>query len=112
MLACSLTQDFAALPEAIKSTLCASLFISANWMRELLNAFVDQPDVDLQKCILTRLNRLLELEGTLQHYMSEVSRFSVPGVTFPDTLFATTKGRGKPKVCFVSLSVKKCLGPN
>jgi len=91
-------KDLAELPEATKSTLCATLFITSNWMRELLNAFVDQPDVDMQKLILIRLNRLLGLEVTLQKYMSEVTGFNVPGVTWPVNFFAGKKARGKPKV--------------
>jgi Fanconi anemia group D2 protein len=94
---------FSLLPVEKREKICASIFLTLDWIRELLNAFVGQQDKVLQTHLLGRVSHLVAFEQRLRSYLPHVARFTVPGVTIPDSVFLqakkarATKGKGKGK---------------
>jgi hypothetical protein len=92
-----LSQDFTALPEEVKNAACATVFAAIDWIRELLNAFVGQPESESQTHILIRLNQLLVLEAVLREFLPHITQFAVPGLVIPGSEFLSQKRQQKAK---------------
>lgn len=88
-----------------RNLVCSAIFFGINWLREVINAFAEQPDKDLQSKTLERLHQLVELERFLDELLQNHPRFTLVGsastsasaaLTMPKPV-AAAKGKGKGK---------------
>ncbi|KAJ2719745.1 hypothetical protein GGI07_005022 [Coemansia sp. Benny D115] len=49
----------------LRRILCSSLYVMVNWVREIINAFADQPTEELHSKVIVRVNQLSKLEKDL-----------------------------------------------
>ena len=90
--------NFASLSLEVRETLCATVFLTLDWLREVLNAFVGQPEEQVQRYTLARVSHLVALEEQLKGFLQHTARFSVPGVSIPESVFEKgRKGKGRGK---------------
>ncbi|KAJ2158996.1 hypothetical protein GGF46_003364 [Coemansia sp. RSA 552] len=52
-------------PVELRRTLCTSLYVTVNWIRETINAFADQPLADIRAKVVQRVNQLSQIERGL-----------------------------------------------
>ncbi|KAJ2878868.1 Fanconi anemia group D2 protein, partial [Coemansia asiatica] len=49
----------------LRRILCSSLYVTANWIREIINAFADQKSLEIRANVLVRVNQLSRVENAL-----------------------------------------------
>ncbi|KAJ1796065.1 Fanconi anemia group D2 protein, partial [Coemansia sp. RSA 2598] len=54
-----------AWPPELRRILCSSLYVTANWLRETINAFADQRSEEIRSKVLVRVNQLSKIESVL-----------------------------------------------
>ncbi|KAJ2730847.1 Fanconi anemia group D2 protein, partial [Coemansia sp. BCRC 34962] len=52
-------------PPELRRVLCTSLFVAVNWVREVINAFADQPLAEIRGKVVQRANQLANIERDL-----------------------------------------------
>ncbi|KAJ2024251.1 Fanconi anemia group D2 protein, partial [Coemansia sp. S85] len=52
-------------PPELRRVLCTSLFVAVNWVREVINAFADQPLAEIRGKVMQRVNQLANIERDL-----------------------------------------------
>ncbi|KAJ2816864.1 Fanconi anemia group D2 protein, partial [Coemansia sp. 'formosensis'] len=52
-------------PPELRRVLCTSLFVAVNWVREVINAFADQPLAEIRGKVVQRVNQLANIERDL-----------------------------------------------
>ncbi|KAJ2309239.1 Fanconi anemia group D2 protein, partial [Coemansia sp. RSA 2705] len=53
-------------PLEVRRTLCMSLYVSVNWIREIINAFADQAAEESRRNVILRINQLSQIESDLE----------------------------------------------
>ncbi|KAJ2716963.1 Fanconi anemia group D2 protein [Coemansia spiralis] len=54
-----------AWPAELRRILCTSVYAMVNWIREIINAFADQPSAEIRAKVVQRINQLPQLETNL-----------------------------------------------
>ncbi|KAM9324354.1 Fanconi anemia group D2 protein [Gastrophryne carolinensis] len=62
--------------------LCALLFFTINWFREVVNAFCKQPNADMKGKVLTRLQNITWLQSVLEKCLAASPGFVPPPASF------------------------------
>ncbi|KAJ2465389.1 Fanconi anemia group D2 protein [Coemansia sp. RSA 2337] len=52
-------------PPELRRVFCTSLFVAVNWVREVINAFADQPLAEIRGKVVQRVNQLANIERDL-----------------------------------------------
>ncbi|KAJ1902082.1 Fanconi anemia group D2 protein, partial [Coemansia sp. IMI 209127] len=53
-------------PADLRRIVCTSLYAAANWVREIINAFADQPSAEIRSKVVVRVNQLWQIESDLE----------------------------------------------
>ncbi|KAJ2865256.1 Fanconi anemia group D2 protein [Coemansia erecta] len=53
-------------PADLRRIVCTSLYAAANWVREVINAFADQPAAEIRSKVVVRVNQLWQIESDLE----------------------------------------------
>ena len=85
--------NFDQLPDETRETVCLALFYAVDWIRELINAFATQEDVDMRGKVLTRLHQLVWLERRLNHCLGLTPNLRLPGVMRDDAAAARAQAK-------------------
>ncbi|XP_070594967.1 Fanconi anemia group D2 protein isoform X2 [Erythrolamprus reginae] len=101
--------------------LCSLLFHAVNWFREVVNAFCREEDPNIKVKVLTRLQNITELQGTLEKCLAASSGYVPPLANFdsetleaalvPNTV-SVTKKKNKGQKRLKSDSSKNSFGDN
>ena len=59
-------KDLQLKSRVVKDLVCNALYAAVNWIREMLNSFVKEVDIDMRSKIFLRGNHLLALESKLR----------------------------------------------
>ncbi|KAJ2691868.1 hypothetical protein GGH99_002112, partial [Coemansia sp. RSA 1285] len=59
-------------PPELRRVLCTSLYAAANWIREVINAFADQPSAEMRNKVVMRVNQLWQIESDLEAIASSL----------------------------------------
>ena len=59
-------KDLQLKSRVVKDLVCNALFAAVNWIREMLNSFVKEVDIDMRSKVFLRGNHLLALESKLR----------------------------------------------
>ncbi|KAJ1721058.1 Fanconi anemia group D2 protein, partial [Coemansia biformis] len=89
-------------PLELRRVLCTSVYAMVNWVREIINAFADQPSAEIRANVIQRINQLPQLESDLEALVaslrSTASQFDpaaaglVPDISGAPTARAGTGG--------------------
>ncbi|KAJ1988490.1 hypothetical protein GGI25_005294 [Coemansia spiralis] len=52
-------------PQELRRICCTSLYTAANWIREIINAFSNQPSAEMRSKVVMRANQLWQIESDL-----------------------------------------------
>ena len=85
---------FGNLDSWVKDTVCNSLFLAVNWVREVLNAFVSQPSLDMQSLVHHRLVLLTTLEDFLAVCLADHPGYKPLPAVFQELSVDVQKRRG------------------
>ncbi|KAJ1772573.1 Fanconi anemia group D2 protein [Coemansia sp. RSA 1813] len=61
-----LTESIRLWPPELRRIVCTSLYAAANWVREIINAFADQPSAEMRSKVVVRVNQLWQIESDLE----------------------------------------------
>ncbi|XP_023560286.1 Fanconi anemia group D2 protein [Octodon degus] len=94
------------MPAKERSFLCSLIFLTLNWLREVVNAFCGQQSAEMKGKVLTRLKNIVELQGVLEKYLAVTPGYVPPLANFdletlnviPHSSSSSAKSRNKGKI--------------
>ena len=71
-------KQISTLDESQQESICLSLFYGINWLRELVNAFSNDKDIDVFHKVLIRLQHVKLLESKLTYCLAYLNQITLP----------------------------------
>ena len=75
-------KDLQSKSRVVKDLVCNALYAAVNWIREMLNSFIKEVDIDMRSKVFLRGNHLLALESKLRIALCAHPAYRPPAYSF------------------------------